>query len=85
MLCSETLTAALVVMVWFYERQGHFIRCETRDVPGDTITIELVVLQPDGTETVERYESSDALARRQQELQSSLTHSGWQGPFGRTI
>jgi hypothetical protein len=71
-------------MVWFYERHGTFIRCETRDVPSKT-SFELVVTQPDGTETVERFEDSNALQRRQYELETVLTHDGWQGPFGRTI
>ena len=71
-------------MVWFYERQGTFIRCETRDAsaPGG---FELVIVEPDGTESVEQFDDSAALERRQQELQSTLTHDGWQGPFGRTI
>jgi hypothetical protein len=71
-------------MVWFYERQGSFIRCETRDAangPG----FELVIIQPDGSERVEHYTDSATLTRRQEELQSSLTHDGWTGPFGRTI
>ena len=71
-------------MVWFYERQGTFIRCETRDV-AHVRAYELVIVQPDGSETVERFADSASLDRRQQELQSLLVHDGWQGPFGRTI
>jgi hypothetical protein len=71
-------------MVWFYERQGAFIRCETRDAANGS-GFELVIIQPDGSELVERYADSATLTRRQQELQSSLTHDGWTGPFGRTI
>jgi hypothetical protein len=71
-------------MVWFYERQGNFIRCETRDVT-QVRAYELVIVRPDGTETVERFADSASLDRRQQELQSTLVHDGWQGPFGRTI
>jgi hypothetical protein len=37
-------------MVWFYERQGNFIRCETRTAPGGGF--ELVVIEPDGSERV---------------------------------
>jgi hypothetical protein len=46
---------------------------------------ELVIIQPDGSELVERFDDSSTLARRQAELESSLTHDGWTGPFGRTI
>jgi hypothetical protein len=71
-------------MVWFYERQGSFIRCEARDAPGGA-GFELVIVEPDGTESVERFDDSASLQRRQQELQSNLSHDGWQGPFGRMI
>ena len=71
-------------MVWFYERQGTFIRCETRDVSRGT-GYELLIIQPDGSESVEKFADSAALERRQQELQMSLVNTGWQGPFGRTI
>jgi hypothetical protein len=71
-------------MVWFYERQGNFIRCETR-VAASGNGFELVVIQPDGSERVEQFDDSSTLARRQAELESSLTHDGWTGPFGRTI
>ena len=71
-------------MVWFYERQGAFIRCETRNaVLGRGF--ELVVIQPDGSERVEQFDDSATLARRQAELESTLSHDGWAGPFGRTI
>lgn len=71
-------------MVWFYERQGTFIRCETRDAPNN-IGFELLIIHPDGSEKVERFTDSQSLEQRQRELQSVLTHDGWQGPFGRTI
>jgi hypothetical protein len=70
-------------MVWFYERQGNFIRCETRDT--DARTFELVIVHPDGTEKIERFEDSASLKRRQQELELTLSHDGWAGPFGRMI
>ena len=73
-----------LVMVWFYERQGAFIRCETRNAASGS-GFELVVIQPDGSERVEHFDDSAALARRQAELENTLTHDGWAGPFGRTI
>jgi hypothetical protein len=71
-------------MVWFYERQGNCIRCETRTATAGG-GFELVVIQPDGSERVEHFDDSATLARRQAELENSLTHDGWAGPFGRTI
>ena len=70
-------------MVWFFERNGAFIRCETRETADGAI--ELVISEPDGTEKVERFDDSTSLARRQRELESSLSDNGWMGPFGRTI
>jgi hypothetical protein len=71
-------------MVWFYERHGSFIRCETRNA-SQGLGFELVVIQPDGSERVEHFDDSAALSRRQAELESTLTDDGWTGPFGRTI
>jgi hypothetical protein len=70
-------------MVWFFERHGIYIRCETRDATAGGF--ELLVINPDGIERVERFEDSASLTRRQRELDSDLTHDGWTGPFGRTI
>ncbi len=71
-------------MAWFFERQGNFIRCETRESRNHA-GFELVVLEPDGTERVEEFADSRSLDARQRELQSTFEHAGWQGPFGRTI
>ena len=71
-------------MVWFYERHGAFIRCETREAANGA-GFELVITDPDGSERVERFADSGAMTRRQEELRSSWTHDGWSGPFGRTI
>jgi hypothetical protein len=70
-------------MVWFYERHGTFIRCETRDAADGGF--ELVIINPDGTENVERFEDSASLTRRQEQLGAKLADDGWTGPFGRTI
>ncbi len=69
-------------MVWFFERQGTFIRCETRTSETGA-GFELVVINPDGSERVEHFDDSGTLARRQSELENTLTHDGWHGPFGR--
>ncbi|MBA3269761.1 MAG: hypothetical protein H0T71_04555 [Acidobacteria bacterium] len=72
-------------MVWFYERQGNFIRCDTRDAAGRATAFELLIIQPDGSENVEHFEDSPSLERRRRELEAALTHEGWAGPFGGTI
>ncbi len=81
MLSSENSSRRALHMVWFYERQGAFIRCEARTAesgPG----FELVVVQPDGSE---HFDDSATLSRRQHELETTLAGDGWTGPFGRTI
>jgi hypothetical protein len=71
-------------MVWFYERHGTFIRCETRTA-ANGVGFELVVIQPDGSEQVEYFDDSPSLMKRQAEIEASLTHDGWTGPFGRRM
>jgi hypothetical protein len=71
-------------MVWFYERGGRFTRCESHPA-ADGNGYELTVTNADGTEHIEYFDTSDALSRRQHELQASLTGDGWTGPFGRVI
>lgn len=71
-------------MVWFYERHGAFIRCESR-AAASGVGFELVVIQPDGSEQVEYFDDSTSLMKRQAEIETSLTHDGWTGPFGRRL
>ena len=66
-----------VVMVWFFERHGTYIRCETRDATEGGYEL---VITPDGSENVERFEDSAALTRRQRELDLHLADDGWTGP-----
>jgi len=71
-------------MVWFYERQGTFIRCEARPA-SDGRGYELTVASPDGTERIVRFEDSESLMRRQHELEATFSSEGWTGPHGRLI
>jgi len=71
-------------MVWFYEKQGAFIRCEARDSETG-LGFQLIVIQPDGSERIEHFDDSRHLTRRQQELESTLVDDGWDGPYGRGI
>ena len=69
-------------MVWFFERNGQYLRCEARDLPEGS-GYELVITQPNGSEMSERFEDSAELSRRQRSLESGLTAQGWAGPYGR--
>jgi len=68
-------------MIWFFERKGEYVRCETRKSADGAF--ELVITDPDGAERVERFADSAALAKRQVELEHGLTADGWTGPHGR--
>jgi hypothetical protein len=71
-------------MVFFFERGGQFIRCESR--PADSGSgYELAIIYPDGREDVERFDDPSELNRRQRELERDLTAGGWFGPHGRSI
>ena len=67
-------------MFWWFERNGQFMRCEARDVPGNGY--ELVVTNFDGIDRVERFADSADLAKRQRELEHDLIADGWTGPHG---
>jgi hypothetical protein len=69
-------------MVYFFERSGSFVRCEVHDLGGH---FELVIVRPDGTESVERYADADSVHTRQVALEKGLINGGWTGPHGRSI
>jgi hypothetical protein len=71
-------------MVFFFERRGQFIRCESRTADSGS-GYELAIVYPDGREDVERFDDPDELNRRQRELEQELTSGGWFGPHGRGI
>jgi hypothetical protein len=66
-------------MIWFFEKKGQFVRCETRKA--DDGSYELVITEADGTERVERFADSASLAKRQ----VILEQEGWTGPHGRVM
>jgi len=73
-------------VIWFYERAGAYVRCETRDVPQKPGVYELVMTARDeGSERVERFPDSHSLLKRQEELERTLIYDGWAGPFGRVM
>ena len=71
-------------MVFFFERQGQFIRCESRQSENGH-GYELAIIYPDGHEEIERYDDTVELNKRQLQLESELTSAGWFGPHGRVI
>jgi hypothetical protein len=70
-------------MVWFFEREGKYVRCETRKTHDGAF--ELVTTDADGNERVERFEDSGALARRQVAIERDMGSDGWTGPHGRVM
>ncbi len=70
-------------MIWFFEKKGQYVRCETRKAVDGAY--ELVITLPDGSERVERFEDSAELAKRQVALEHGYTTDGWTGPHGRVM
>ena len=66
-------------MFWWFERQGVFLRYEARESKDG---FELCIIDPDGTERIERFEDSRELARRQTEFERQVRIEGWTGPHG---
>jgi hypothetical protein len=71
-------------VVFFFERHGQFIRCESRPAEGRG-GYELAILYPDGREEIEHFDDPVALNQRQMQLESSWISSGWFGPHGLVI
>ena len=67
-------------MFWWFEREGRYVRCETRFVRRGSY--EFVTTLPDGTERVELFTDADAMTRRQEAAQQELAADGWTGPHG---
>jgi len=68
-------------MVSFFERNGCFIRCETREGPDGTY--EIVVTESSGEERVEQFASAKELDARLADLENYFRIAGWYGPYGR--
>jgi hypothetical protein len=71
-------------VVFFFERHGQFIRCESRPAESGA-GYELAIVYPDGREEIEHFDDTVELNRRQMELETRLTSAGWFGPHGRMI
>ena len=70
-------------MIWFFEKKGQYVRCETRKA--DDGAYELVITDEHGAERVERFDDSASLAKRQVDLEHTLAADGWTGPHGRVM
>jgi hypothetical protein len=62
-------------MFWWFERRGAYMRCEVLKLA--TEKLELRVLEPDGTESVEAFDDDAGLAARQQHFSSTPLGHGW--------
>jgi hypothetical protein len=65
---------------WWFERKGQFLQCEV--LPVSNGGFELRIVDPDGTEVVERFDDSTDLERRQHDVIDEATRDGWSGPHG---
>jgi hypothetical protein len=70
-------------MFYFFRRDEEYIRCEIRGAMDSLDEYELVIVEPSGTERVERHPSSTAVHNRWLEVLQSFVHDGWWGPLGR--
>ncbi len=69
----------VISMFWWFERAGKFLRYEAR---AHTDGFEFCIIEPDGSERVERFTESRELARRQAEFEQAVRDDGWSGPHG---
>ena len=67
-------------MVSFFEQGGKFVRCEARGGPNGPY--ELLIERPDGSTSVEHFDSAAALDERLMEVQRGYLAAGWFGPYG---
>jgi hypothetical protein len=67
-------------MFYWFKRGDESLRYEAREV--SPICFELRTIGPDGVEQVARFETADALHRRQVALERELLAQGWVGPHG---
>jgi hypothetical protein len=66
-------------MFYWFQRGSDLMRYEARTLLD---AYELVIVAPDGSETIEHFGNSEALRQREEELVERLHEEGWQGPHG---
>ena len=78
---APSLKRATLAVIFFYEQQGQYMRCEVHP-RADGASAELIVTRPDGGATVEILSATEVTSRVT-ELQASMLLAGWWGPIGR--
>jgi hypothetical protein len=63
-------------MLWFYERGNDKLRCEVR-LAGEREGYELLIVRPDGTESIERFKDLPQVLHREHELHRAWGAQGW--------
>lgn len=76
---SRAFTFLLRPMVWFFEKDGVYLRVESR-VRAEAPRYELVWSGQDGREHVESFETEPALLQRYEAITKDLQQAGWTGP-----
>ena len=66
-------------MFWWFQREGQYLRYEARRADRG---FEFCIIDVDGSEHVEHFDDSAALAKRQQEFEREIRLAGWSGPHG---
>jgi hypothetical protein len=64
---------------YFFKRGNDTVRCEVRADSGGT-GYEIVITDPDGTERVEQFTTSEQVHDRWLELHKRFEDEGWWGP-----
>lgn len=67
-------------MFWWFKRGSDFVRYESRQIADQAY--ELRVVDANGSERVERFETERELTDRQRELERGLLEDGFTGPHG---
>lgn len=67
-------------MFYFFRRGEQFVRCELRS---ERDSYQLVIVHEDGSESVEQFETEEAMTARWSALQQEYSRQGWWGPHGR--
>jgi hypothetical protein len=66
-------------MVWFFEKNGAYLRLETR-VRTETPRFELAWTDETGRDQTQFFETEGELLQRYDEITAELRQSGWSGP-----
>ena len=67
-------------MFWWFKRGSDFVRYESRQIADQAY--ELRIVDMNGSERVERFETERELTDRQRELERGLLEDGFTGPHG---